>query len=100
PSKSSCMPMARFELIGRIVENLYQLDDIDLQSLLTQLEDELTDETITVITYGADDTEHLLSSPRNAEILNQAVEDLKDQELLTPESFPNTNVCPEDFSNA
>ncbi|MEO0533783.1 MAG: hypothetical protein AAF215_07930 [Cyanobacteria bacterium P01_A01_bin.123] len=94
------MPMTRFELIGRIVENLYQLGDIELQALLTQLDGELTDETITVITYGTDDTEHLLSSPRNAEILNQAVEDLKDQELLTPESFPNTNVCPEDFSNA
>lgn len=68
--------MTRFELIGRITEKLHTLDQDDLLNLLAQLEDEITDENMTVITYGADDTEHLLSNPKNAEILNRAAERL------------------------
>jgi uncharacterized protein (DUF433 family) len=44
-------------------------------------------QAIDVITYGADDTEHLLSSSNNAEILKQALEELKGQKLLTPETI-------------
>ncbi len=75
--------MARLELIERIVNHLYNLDDEALQDLLLELEHHITDESLDVITYGADDTEHLLSSSRNAEILHQAIEELRDQALLT-----------------
>ena len=77
--------MTRFEIIGRIVNHLQMLDDSALQDLLTKLEGDITDETLDVITYGADDTEHLLSSPSNAEDLNHAIEELRGQDLLVPE---------------
>ena len=77
--------MTRFEIIGRIVNNLQMLDNAALQDLLTKLEGDITDETLDVITYGADDTEHLLSSSSNAEDLNHAIEELRGQDLLAPE---------------
>ena len=84
--------MKRFELIGQIVTHLHNLDDASLQCLLTELEaaaaaaeEEITDETLEAITYGADDTEHLLSSPNNAEDLHRAIEELQGKDLLMPE---------------
>ena len=78
--------MTRFEILGRIVNLLNQLDDATLQDVLTKLEGNITDETLDVITYGADDTEHLLSSPSNAEDLNLAVKELSRQDLLKPKA--------------
>ena len=78
--------MTRFELLGRIMNHLHQLTDVELQTLLTTLEDEITDETLDVITYGTDDTEHLLSSQQNAEDLNQAIQELSHQELIIPDT--------------
>ena len=77
--------MTRFEIIGRIVNHLQMLDNAALQDLLTKLEGDIIDETLDVITYGADDTEHLLSSPSNTEDLNHAIEELMGQDLLVPE---------------
>ncbi len=77
--------MSRFELIEQIMTRLDKLDDEALQRLLLGLEDDITDQNLDVITYGADDTEHLLSSSSNAEILYQAIEELQGQELLTIE---------------
>ena len=78
--------MARFELIGRIVSHLHMLSDEALQDLLTELEGDITDETLEVITYSENDTEHLLSNPSNAEDLQQAVKELNGQNLLIPET--------------
>ena len=78
--------MKRFELLGRIVNHLYQLDDEALQDVLAGLEGDITDESLDIITYGTDDTEHLLSSSGNAERLSQAIEELRGQDLLTVES--------------
>lgn len=77
--------MTRFERLGRIMNHLHQLTDVELQTLLTTIEGDITDETMDVITYGTDDTEHLLSSQQNAEALNQAVEELSHQELIIPD---------------
>ena len=62
---------------------LNKLDDKALEDLFSELERDITDENLDAITYGADDTEHLLSSSRNAAILHQAMNELQDQELLT-----------------
>lgn len=78
--------MKRFELIGRIIYQLQELDDSALHVLLARLEGNITDETLEVITYGADDTEHLLSSPNNTEDLNDALDELVDYDLLMPKS--------------
>ena len=51
--------MERAETIEHIVNHLHSLTDEALQELLTELEGDITDETLEVITYGADDTEHL-----------------------------------------
>ncbi|NBD18910.1 MAG: hypothetical protein GVY04_23070 [Cyanobacteria bacterium] len=84
--------MERLELIERIVSHLHKLDNESLQDLLLDLEqDNITDENLDLVTYGADDTEHLLSSPRNAQILQEARRELQDQELLTRDS--NQNVA-------
>ena len=72
--------MERLELLERIVTHLNELDDEALEDLLSELEPDITDESLDVITYGADDTEHLLSSSRNAAILNQAMNELQGQE--------------------
>jgi predicted AAA+ superfamily ATPase len=77
--------MQRFELLGRIVNYLHKLDDEALRDLLAELQGEITDASLDVITYGTDDTEHLLSSSGNAERLSQAIEELGGQELLTVE---------------
>ncbi|NEQ97550.1 MAG: hypothetical protein F6K30_12640 [Cyanothece sp. SIO2G6] len=78
--------MNRFELLGRIITHLHQLNDAALFQLLAQLDGEITDETLNVITHGADDTEHLLSTPNNATDLEQAMEELKHHTLPTPET--------------
>ena len=78
--------MARFELIGRIVNRLHMLSDEALQDLLTELEGDITDKTLEVITYGANDTEHLLSNLCNAEDLQRAIEELNGRDLLIPET--------------
>lgn len=78
--------MTRFELIGRIIHQLHQLNDGELQALLTTLETEITDATSDVITYGTDDTEHLLSSERNAADLHQALQELTQQDLIIPDA--------------
>lgn len=78
--------MKRFEIIGQIVTHLQTLDDEALQALLTQLQRTRADKTADFITYGADDTEHSLSSSRNAEDLNQAMQELAGQDLLMPKS--------------
>jgi hypothetical protein len=80
--------MTRFETMGRIVEQLRSLDDASLEKLLAELPGDLTDETIDAITYGRDDTEHLRSSPVNAEDLKQAVKELEGYRLLTPQRAP------------
>ena len=77
--------MTRFETIGRIVAQLHTLSDEALEDLLAEVSGELTDETVQVITHGADDTEHLLSSAVNAEDLERAEEELEGYKLLTPE---------------
>ncbi len=77
--------MTRFETIGRIVNGLHTMSDKALQDLLLGLENDLTNENIESITYGKDDTEHLLSSSINAEDLCQAKGELKGYNLLTPE---------------
>ena len=77
--------MPRFEVIGRIVSYLQILSDEALLDLLVELENGFTDESIEVITYGSNDTEHLLSSPSNARDLQQTVEELNGKNLLVPE---------------
>jgi hypothetical protein len=77
--------MSRLQLIERIVAHLHKLDDEVLEDFLLRLENDFIDENLDVVTYGADDTEHLLSSSHNVKILSQAVEDLRGQELLTIE---------------
>ena len=77
--------MTRFEILGRIVEHLHGLDNASLEELLVDLSEDITDESLETITYGEDDTKHLKSSSINAEDLDQAVEELKGQELLTPQ---------------
>jgi hypothetical protein len=77
--------MTRFEVIGRIVEHLYSLGDTSLEALLTELSIAITDERLEVITHGRDDTEHLQNSPVNAKDLDDAVEELKNLKLLTPQ---------------
>ena len=79
--------MTRFELLGRIMNHLHQLTDVELQTLLTTLEGNITDETMDIITYGTNDTEHLLSSQQNAEDLNRAAQELSHQELIIPDPF-------------
>lgn len=78
--------MERAETIEHIVNHLHSLTDEALQELLTELEGDITDETLEVITYGADDTEHLLSNPSNAKDLQAAIEKLNGQDLLIPEA--------------
>ncbi len=77
--------MPRFEVIGRIVSYLQILSDEALLDLLIELENGFTDESIEVITYGSNDTEHLLSSPSNARDLQQTIEELNGKNLLVPE---------------
>lgn len=77
--------MTRFEIIGRIVEHLHSLDDAALEALLTELSTAITDERLESITHGKDDTEHLQSSPVNAKDLDDAVKELKNLKLLTPQ---------------
>jgi hypothetical protein len=77
--------MTRFEVMGRIVENLHSLDDASLEALLTELSTTITDERLEVITHGKDDTEHLRSSSVNAKDLDEAVKELKNFKLLTPQ---------------
>ena len=77
--------MPRFEVIGRIVSYLQILSDEALLDLLVEIENGFTDESIEVITYGSNDTEHLLSSPSNARDLQQTVEELNGKNLLVPE---------------
>jgi hypothetical protein len=77
--------MTRFEVIGRIVEHLHSLGDTSLEALLTELSTAITDERLEVVTHGKDDTEHLQSSPVNAKDLDDAVKELKNLKLLTPQ---------------
>jgi hypothetical protein len=77
--------MTRFEVLGRIVEHLHSLDDATLEALLTKLSTAITDERLEPITYGKDDTEHLQSSPVDAKDLDEAVKELKNLKLLTPQ---------------
>ncbi|NET56024.1 MAG: hypothetical protein F6K47_07585 [Symploca sp. SIO2E6] len=77
--------MIRGEIIEQIVNHLHRLDDTALQDLLAELEGDITDTTLDIITYGADDTEHLLSSQSNAEDLHHAIAELNAQDLLVPE---------------
>jgi len=84
--------MERLELIERIITHLHKLNDEALQDLLLDLEQEqITDENLDLVTYGTNDTEHLLNSSRNAEMLHEAMRELQDQELLTIDS--NQNVA-------
>ena len=77
--------MTRFEIMGRIVDHLHGLDDASLEDILAELSGDITDETVQVITYGKDDTEHLQRGAVNAEDLNQAVKELSGHKLLTPQ---------------
>ena len=77
--------MTRFETMGRIIDQLRNLDDASLEQLLEELSDAITDETLEVVTYGEDDTEHLQNNSVNAEDLNEAVKELKGYKLLTPQ---------------
>ena len=77
--------MTRFEAMGRIVEQLHELGDDSLKSLLANLSDDITDETLDAVTYGKNDTEHLQSSSVNAEDLDKAVTELEGCELLSPQ---------------
>ena len=76
--------MSRYEIIGRIVSQLHLLSDQTFQDLLNGLEDDITEQNLEVVTYGNDDTEHLLSSSRNAEDLEQAVAELDGKTLVNP----------------
>lgn len=64
-------------MIGRIVQQLQALEDADLQQLLEQLDNTINDDTMHVITYGANDTEHLQSSAKNTHELEQALADIR-----------------------
>ena len=77
--------MTRFEVIGRILEHLHGLDDTSLEALLTELSTAITDERLESVTYGKDDTEHLQSSSVNIKDLDEAVRELKDRKLLSPQ---------------
>ncbi|MEM7738849.1 MAG: hypothetical protein AAF267_24025 [Deinococcota bacterium] len=77
--------MNRFELLGRMMDYLQDLDDASLRKLVESLPEEITDETIKVITYGNDDTEHMEHSPVNAADLIKAMEELKDLDFVMPE---------------
>jgi hypothetical protein len=78
--------MNRAEMIGRIVQQLQTLENEDLKQLLEQLEDTINDDTMQVITYGANDTEHIQSSAKNARQLEQALEEIrKNHIIITPE---------------
>ena len=48
-------------------------DDLDTDRIDPERDEDLTDDTVDVMTYGSDDTEHLLSSPANAALLYQAL---------------------------
>ncbi len=73
-------------MIGRIVQQLQTLENEDLKQLLEQLEDTINDDTMQVITYGANDTEHIQSSAKNARQLEQALEEIrKNHIIITPE---------------
>ena len=76
--------MTRPEIIGCILEHLHCLDDVSLEKLLAELSGDISDEMLEVITYGNDDTEHLLSSPINAKHLERAVKELEGHKLLMP----------------
>lgn len=69
--------MNRSEMIGHIVQRLQTLEDADLQQLLEQLDTPINDETMQVITYGANDTEHIQSSAKNARNLEQALANIR-----------------------
>ena len=77
--------MSRFETIGRIVEHLHSLEDASLEELLADLSGDIADETMDVVTYGKDDTEHLQSSPANVKNLERAMKELEGRKLLMPE---------------
>ena len=68
------------------MSQLQLLSDEMLRDLLNGLEDDITEQNLEVVTYGNDDTEHLLSSSRNAEDLEQAVAELDGKTLLIPET--------------
>ena len=76
--------MSRFETIGRIVEQLHKLEDSALEDILADLAD-ITDADLEAVTRGNNDTEHLLSSPKNAADLDEAVKELSEYDLLTPQ---------------
>ena len=78
--------MIRLEITNRIMNQLDRLTDAELQDLLNELENDIKDENIEVITYGADDTAHLLNSSSNSEDLQQAIEEFKGKDLLMPET--------------
>ena len=62
--------MNRAETIGRIVQRLQeQLENIT--------DDTINDDTMHVITYGANDTEHIQSSARNSRELEQALANIR-----------------------
>lgn len=62
--------MNRAETIGRIVQRLQeQLENIT--------DDTINDDTMRVITYGANDTEHIQSSARNSRELEQALANIR-----------------------
>ena len=76
--------MSRFETIGRIVEQLHKLEDSALEDILADLAD-ITDADLEAITRGSNDTEHLLSSSKNAADLDEVVKELSEYDLLTPQ---------------
>lgn len=76
--------MNRFEVIGRILAQLELRDQASLEILLLSLEND-DDSESSIITRGANDTEHLLSSPLNAADLDNAVHELAHLDLLTPQ---------------
>lgn len=79
------MTINRFELIGKIVAELSYQDEATLQTILSMCEEELTDENIEVITYGKDDTEHILASPKDKAYLDEMVKKYAQYEKVMPE---------------
>jgi hypothetical protein len=77
--------MTRFEMLGRLMNYLQGLDDTALEVLMDAISQDITDDTMSVITYGKDDTEHIEHSPVDAADLARAIEDLKDYKFITPE---------------
>lgn len=84
PFCARLQPMNRFELIGKIVEELIYQDEDTLRIILAMCAEELTDDTINVVTYGKDDTEHIMASSDIAPLIEDIQEVKNNHTIIMP----------------